>query len=185
MELTNYFLRKRIPLWYCLYSYDSSEDSSQLFKIGKKNDMFLIRDKKSMVAICNSLIDMQRKNSDILMTTKTLEAVRNLYQEGGRTWKCQALQNFFIIDHLGRVAGCHLHEPAASIFDLPRVWNSKQFNTLRNIYSKCTECTYICYIFYSLHGNVIGNLQLAQEQWKNAKMFLKRNSPTPLCSVKH
>jgi MoaA/NifB/PqqE/SkfB family radical SAM enzyme len=185
IDLTNYFVQRGIPLWYCLYSYDSAAESSQLFKIGKKNDMFLISDEKAMVKLCDSLIDMQRKNRNILMTTKILEAIKNLYLEGRRTWKCQALQDFFIVDHLGRVAGCHLHKPIASIFDLPRVWNSEEFNVLRKIYSECTKCTYLCYIFYSLYGSVIGNLQLAQERWKNAKMLLKRNSSTPLSLVKH
>jgi MoaA/NifB/PqqE/SkfB family radical SAM enzyme len=118
------------------------------------------------------------------MTTKILEAVKNLYLTGRRTWKCHALQNFFIIDHLGRVAGCHLHKPAASIFDLPSVWNSEKLNDLRKIYSECTQCTYLCYIFYSLHGSVLGNIQIAQERWKNAKLFLKKNNFTPLNLVK-
>jgi MoaA/NifB/PqqE/SkfB family radical SAM enzyme len=185
IDLTKHFLEKRIPLWYCLYSYDALGESSQLFKIGKKNDMFSISDGKGMVTLCDSLIDMQRKNSNILMTTKILEAVRNLYLEDRRTWKCQALQSFFVVDHLGRVAGCHLHKTAASIFDLPRVWNSDEFNALRKMYSECTKCNYLCYIFYSLHGSVIGNLQLAQERWKNAGMFLKRNSSKPLDLAKH
>jgi MoaA/NifB/PqqE/SkfB family radical SAM enzyme len=185
IDLTKHFLKKGIPLWYCLYSYDALGESSQIFKIGKKNDMFSISDEKGMVTLCDSLISMQRKNSNILMTTKILEAVRNLYLEDRRTWKCQALQSFFVVDHLGRVAGCHLHKPAASIFDLPKVWNSGKFNALRRIYSECTQCTYLCYIFYSLHGSVIGNLQLAQERWKNAGMFLKRNSSTPLGLAKH
>jgi len=180
IDFTNYFLQKGIPVWYCLYSYDSSDDSSQLFKIGKKNDEFLITDERAMAKLCNSLIDMKRKNSNILMTTKILEAVKNLYLKGRRTWKCHALQNFFMIDHLGNVAGCHLHKPVASIFDLPRVWNSEKFNALRKIYSECTQCTYLCYIFYSLYGNVLGNLQIAQEQWKNAKLLLKRNNLKPL-----
>jgi MoaA/NifB/PqqE/SkfB family radical SAM enzyme len=184
IDFTNYFLQKGIPVWYCLYSYDSSDDSSQLFKIGKKNDEFLITDERAMVKLCNSLIDMKRKNSNILMTTKILEAVKNLYFKGRRTWKCHALQNFFMIDHLGNVAGCHLHKPVASIFDLPRVWNSEKFNALRKIYSGCTQCTYLCYIFYSLYGNVLGNLQIAQEQWKSAKLFLKRNNLKPLCLAK-
>ncbi len=185
MDLTNYFLKKDVPIWYCLYSYDSSGEPTQLFKIGKKNDMFSISDKKAMVKLCDSLINLQRKESNILMTTKILEAVKNLYLTGRRTWKCQALRNFFMIDHLGRVAGCHLHKPAASIFDLPEAWNSDEFNILRKIYSECTKCTYLCYIFYSLHGSVIGNLQLAREQWKNAKLFLKRNNLTPLSLAKH
>lgn len=184
IDLTNYFLQKGIPMWYCLYSYDSPDDSSQLFKIGKKNDEFLIRDERAMAELCDSLIDMKRKNSNILMTTKVLEAIKNLYLKGQRTWKCRALQNFFAIDHLGNVAGCHLHEPVASIFDLPKLWNSKKFDVLRRTYSKCAQCTYLCYIFYSIHGNVLGNLKIAQEQWKNAKLFLKRNNLKPLGLVK-
>jgi len=184
LDFTNYFITKGIPIWFCLYSYDFSNDHPQLFKIGKKNDEFTIVDKGTMVNLCNSLIEMKKKNSKILMTRKTLEAVKNLYLTGKRTWECRALQNFFVIDHLGRVAGCHLHNPAASIFDLPRVWNSPKFNAMRKTYSKCTQCTYLCYIFYSIHGNVIGNFQIAQEQWKNAKLFLKKNSVTPLSSAK-
>jgi len=180
IDFTTYFLQKGIPLWYCLYSYDSSDDASQLFKIGRKNDEFLITDEKAMAKLCNSLIEMKAKNSNILMTTKILEAIKNLYLKGKRTWKCHALQNFFIIDHLGRVAGCHLHKSVASIFDLPSVWNSEKLNDLRKIYSDCTQCTYLCYIFYSLHGSVLGNIQIAQERWKNAKLFLKKNNFTPL-----
>jgi len=184
VDFTNYFLQKGIPIWYCLYSYDASDDSSQLFKIGKKNDEFLITDKGAMVKLCNSLINIKRKNSNVLMTTKILGAVRDLYLKGRRTWKCRALQNFFLIDHLGNVAGCHLHKPVASIFDLPRVWNSEKFNALRKVYSECGQCTYLCYIFYSIHGSVLGNLQIAQEQWKNAKLFWKRNNLKPQDLVK-
>ena len=176
VDFTKFFLRKGIALWYCLYSYDSSENLDQLFKIGKKNDEFEITDRKAMVELCDSLIEMRRKNGNIFMTKKTLETIRSLYFEGKRTWKCHALQNFFMVDHLGRVAGCHLHNSVASIFDLPKVWNSEEFNALRKTYSNCTHCTYLCYIFYSLYRNLLGNLQIAQEQWKNAKMFLKRNS---------
>ncbi len=180
MDLTNYFLQKEIPLWYCLYSYDFCGDVSQLFRIGKKSDEFVITDRKAMVKLCDSLIEMRRKNRNILMTTKILETIKNLYLENRRTWKCRALQNFFMVDHLGRVAGCHLHDSVASIFDLPNVWNSKKFNASRKIYGECTQCTYLCYIFYSLHGSVLGNLQIAKEQWKNAKLLLKRNNIKPL-----
>jgi len=176
IDFTHYFLQKGIPLWYCLYSYDSPDDVSQLFKIGEKNDEFMITDKGAMVMLCGSLIEMKRKNGNILMTTKTLEAVKNLYLKGQREWKCRGLQNFFTVDHLGNVAGCHLHKPVASIFELPKVWNSEKFNALRKIYSECTKCTYLCYIFYSLHGSVLGNLQIAHDRWKSAKLFLKRNS---------
>jgi MoaA/NifB/PqqE/SkfB family radical SAM enzyme len=176
VDFTNYFLEKGIPVWYCLYSYDPSDDSNQLFKIGRKNDEFLITDNKAMVELCDSLMDMVRKNSNLLITTKTLRAVKNLYLNGNRTWKCRALRNFFIIDHLGRVAGCHLNKPVASISELPKVWNSEEFNALRRIYGECSKCIYLCYIVYSIHGSVVGNLEVAREKWRSAKLFLKRKS---------
>jgi MoaA/NifB/PqqE/SkfB family radical SAM enzyme len=172
VDITNYFSQKGIPLWYCLYSYDLSADTNQLFRIGKANDEFVIRDKQAMVKLCDSLIEMKKKNKKILMTTKLLKAVRRLYLEGKRTWNCQALQNFFVIDHLGRIAGCHSHNFAASVFDLPKIWDSEEFNLLRGTYRKCTQCTYLCYIFYSLHGSLYGNLSLAKDQWKNARLLL-------------
>jgi MoaA/NifB/PqqE/SkfB family radical SAM enzyme len=180
INFTNYFLEKEIPIWYCLYSYDTCVDSHQLFKIGKKNDDFEIADKDAMVKLCDSLIEMKKKEDKILITTKTLKAVQQLFSDGERTWKCRALQNFFMIDHLGRVAGCHLRSPVASIFDLPDVWNSPEFKTLRRNYRKCAGCIYLCYIFYSIHGSVIGNFQIAQDRWRNAKLLLKKNSATPL-----
>jgi len=180
VEFTKHFLQKDIPLWYCLYSYDCSDDSCQLFKIGRKNDEFLITDREAMVRVCDALNDLKQKNSNILMTSSILEAIKNLYLTGKRSWKCRALQNFFMIDHLGRVAGCHLHKPVASVFDLPKVWNSQEFTALRRTYSACAQCTYLCYIFYSLHGSVFGNLKIAHERWRSARFFVKRNNSKPL-----
>jgi MoaA/NifB/PqqE/SkfB family radical SAM enzyme len=109
------------------------------------------------------------------MTTKLLKTLRSLYSEDKRNWNCHALQNFFVIDHKGRIAGCHIHNFAASIFDLPKIWKSGQFNTLRKTYNECTQCTYLCYIFYSLHGSPYGNLSLAKDQWKNSKLLFRDN----------
>ncbi len=175
VDLTEFFLEKGIPLWYCLYSYDKSVDSTQLFKIGKKNDEFEIKDREYMVKLCSILAEMKRHDSNILITTKTLEAVKHLYLYGKRLWKCQALQSFFMIDHLGRVAGCHLRKPVATVFDLLHSWNSIRFDDLREAYSKCDQCTYLCYIFYSIHGSVIGNFQIARDRWKNVKLLINRN----------
>ncbi|MGB9740373.1 MAG: radical SAM/SPASM domain-containing protein [Candidatus Bathyarchaeia archaeon] len=174
-DFTNYFASKGIPIWYCLYSYDLPEQPDSLFKIGKANDVFLIDDKEAVVKLCHYLLDMKRKSSNILMTTKVLEAVKALYADNKRTWKCRALRNFFVINHLGQVSGCHIHEPVASIFELPKVWESDKFNALREKYSQCERCTYLCYIFYSLHGSVRGNLQIAKDRWRSAKLFLKRS----------
>jgi MoaA/NifB/PqqE/SkfB family radical SAM enzyme len=184
VDFTNYFLRRGIPVWYCLYSYDSSNDSNQLFKIGRKNDEFVITDNNAMVELCDSLMDMERQNSNVLITAKTLEAVKNLYLNGNRIWKCRALRNFFIIDHLGRVAGCHLNKPAASIFDLLKVWDSEEFDALRRTYNGCSKCIYLCYIVYSIHGSVKGNLEIAKEKWRSAKLFLKRKVLNSLNSAR-
>ncbi len=81
VDITNYFTGKGIPVWYCLYSYDTSVDSKQLFRIGKANDEFVITDKKAMVNLCNSLIEMKKKNKQMLMTNKLLKALRSLYEE--------------------------------------------------------------------------------------------------------
>jgi MoaA/NifB/PqqE/SkfB family radical SAM enzyme len=176
VDITNYFSQKGIPLWYCLYSYDLSADANQLFRIGKANDEFVIRDKQAMVKLCDSLTEMKKTNKKILMTTKLLKTLRRLYSEDKRTWNCHALQNFFVIDHLGRIAGCHSHNFAASVFDLPKIWDSEEFDSLRRTYRECTQCTYLCYIFYSLHGSLYGNLSLAKDQWANAKLLLKKNN---------
>jgi MoaA/NifB/PqqE/SkfB family radical SAM enzyme len=173
-DITNYFLAKKIPVWYSLYSFDPSEKPDQLFKIGKQNDEFVITDKKTMVNLCDNLGALKRNNGQILITNRTLEAVKTLYSENKRTWTCHALQNFLMIDNLGRVAGCHLNDPVASIEDLPTLWDSDKFEDLRHGYHNCTRCTYLCYIFYSLHGTVVGNLQAAADRWRSAALFLKK-----------
>ena len=81
VDLTNHFTGKGIPVWYCLYSYDTSVDSKQLFRIGKANDEFVITDKPAMVNLCNSLIEMRKKNNKILMTDKLIKALRSLYEK--------------------------------------------------------------------------------------------------------
>ena len=171
VNITNHFTKMEVPVWYCLYSYDLSADTDQLFRIGKPNDEFVIKDKQMMVDLCDVLLEMKKKNSRILMTTKLLKAMRSLYAENKRTWSCRALEDFFIIDHLGRIGGCHGHSFAGSVFDLPKSWDSQKFDELRKSYRQCEQCTYLCYIFYSLHSGPYGNLALAKEQWKNAKLI--------------
>jgi MoaA/NifB/PqqE/SkfB family radical SAM enzyme len=117
---------------------------------------------------------MKKSNSKIFITTKLLKVLRTLFLEDKRTWTCRALQNFLVLDHLGRIAGCHNHNFVGSVFDLPKMWKSEEFNLLRKTYNGCTQCAYLCYIFYSLHGSPYGNLVLAKDQWKNAKFLLER-----------
>jgi MoaA/NifB/PqqE/SkfB family radical SAM enzyme len=174
LDLTRYFAEHENPVWYCLYSYDSPENIEGAFSIGKMRDDYTITDREGMVKLCRGLMELQKRYGYILITNEILSAIMNLYSTGVRTWKCKALQNFFVINHLGQVSGCHLHKPIASIFELPKAWNSRKFNMLRKTYSECTRCTYLCYIFYSLHGSPAGSLQIARQHWKNAKLFLKK-----------
>ncbi len=179
LDITNYFTKQGIPVWYCLYSFDLSSDANQLFRIGKANDEFMIKDKQAMINLMDSLIELKKKNPKILMTTKLLKALRSLYAVDKRTWNCQALRNFFVIDHSGRISGCHVHNIAGSVFDLPKKWKSQEFNDLRKMYRNCRQCTYLCYIFYSIHGSPYGNLLLAKDQWKNSSLLFKEKSKNP------
>jgi AdoMet-dependent heme synthase len=174
VDITDYFTKKGVPVWYCLYSYDLSGDANQLFRIGKANDEFVIKDKEAMVKLCDTLLKMKQKNHKLLMTTKLLKTLRSLYLEDTRTWSCNALKSFLVVDHLGRIAGCHNNAFAGSIFDLSTNWKSEEFKSLRKSYSKCDQCTYLCYVFYSLYGSPSGHLALAFDQWKNAKLLFKK-----------
>lgn len=176
VDITNYFTKKGIPVWYSLYSYDASTNENQLFKIGKENDEFTITDKQGMVDLCNSLLEMKKKNSKILITKKLLKTLRDFYAEDKRNWRCMALKNFFMIDPAGRIAGCHSHNFAASVFDLPTQWKNQEFNNLRKTYRSCTQCEYLCYIFYSVQGGPAGHLAVAFDQWKNAGLVFRKSS---------
>ncbi|MEM3703184.1 MAG: radical SAM protein [Candidatus Bathyarchaeia archaeon] len=175
IDFTKHFLDRGIPIWYSLYSYDSPEHSNPLFKIGKAEDAFLIKDRDAMVKVCDSLLKIKQKNDNVLITTKVLKAVKHLYLNNERLWKCRALQNFFVINHRGEVSGCHLQEPVGSIFELPDLWESEKLGALRKKYSECERCAYLCYIFYSIHGNVAGNMEIVKDKWRSVRFFLKRH----------
>ncbi len=177
IDFTKHFIDRGIPVWYCLYSYDIPTENP-LFTIGKKRDEFEIVDKEAMAKVCDTLIEMKKRHEGVYITTKTLLALKHLFQNNRRTWRCKALQGFFMIDHLGRVAGCHRNEPVASIFKLPEVWDSQRLQSLRQEYSECTKCDYLCYIFYSIHSDVKSNLDILRDQWKNIKLLLAEKHNT-------
>ncbi|MCD6446287.1 radical SAM protein [Candidatus Bathyarchaeota archaeon] len=170
IDLTKYFTSFGIPVWYSLYQYDPS--GSQLFKIGNKVDEFEIKDKQQLVKLFDELIALKRKRKGIFITERTLKTLKHLFLYGERLWKCQALQSFFMINPQGKVAGCHLLEPVASIFELPKLWNSERFKKFREKYEKCTKCAYLCYIFYSLYSDVRSNMELIFTQQKDIKLLI-------------
>jgi MoaA/NifB/PqqE/SkfB family radical SAM enzyme len=169
---TRYFTGKGIPVWYAVYSHGDTDDS--LFGIGKKNDELEIVDKEAMVKLCDTLMNMKKERNGIFITDKTLSSLRELFLTGNRTWRCRALQNFLMVNHLGQVSGCHLYAPVATVRELPKVWNSERFDMLRAKYSNCQKCTYACYLFYSIHSGMYGNIEILQDQLKNARSLVSR-----------
>jgi len=178
IEFTKYFINRSIPVWYCFYWYDYSFENA-MFSIGKRNDEYEITDRKMLADVCTTLMGMKKENGNIYITKKTLEVLRQLALTGERTWSCRALNNFLVVDHKGRVAGCHSREPVASIFELPEVWNSLRFRQLRREYSRCVNCAYLCYIFYSIHTGISGNLEVLKDQWRNAKLYVREVRARP------
>ena len=171
-DITRYFTGKGIPVWYAVYSHGDTGDS--LFGIGEMNDELEIIDKRGMVKLCGTLMEMKKDRSGIFITDKTLMALKQLFLTGNRVWTCCALQNFLMVNHLGQVSGCHLYAPVAKVTELPKVWNSERFRALRAKYSNCQKCTYVCYLFYSIHSGIYGNIEILQDQLKNAKLLFSR-----------
>jgi len=167
-DFTRYFTDHGVPVWYCLYWYDQPVED-RLFGIGERIDEFEIRDKEAVGKVCDELIAMKKERQGVFITTKTLVALKQYFLKGQRTWKCGALQSFFIVDHRGRVAGCHCREPISSVFELADIWDSPRFKDFRKEYRECDRCAYLCYIFYSLHSSVQSNLEIIRDQWKNAR----------------
>ena len=174
VDLTKHFVARGVPVLYCLYSYDYPMEN-RLFGIGKKSDELEIVDRQAMVEVCDRLIEVKEKHQGLFITVKTLNALKQFFLNGQRTWRCQALRGFFIVDHLGRAAGCHLRQPVASVYELPDLWDSEMFESLRREYSGCEKCTYLCYIFYSLYGRVLDNLGIIGDQWKNVGLLRARH----------
>jgi MoaA/NifB/PqqE/SkfB family radical SAM enzyme len=175
-DFTYYFTGKGIPVWYALYSHDNTQDS--LFGIGEKTDELQIMDKQAIVKLCDTLMNMKKERKGIFITDKTLMALKQLFLNGSRIWRCRALQNFLMVNHLGQVSGCHLYEPIAKVTELPKVWNSRRFDLLRAKYSACQKCTYVCYLFYSIHSGMRGNIEILQDQLKNVTSLASRMHET-------
>jgi MoaA/NifB/PqqE/SkfB family radical SAM enzyme len=174
-NFTQYFTDHGIPVWYALYSHDDNENL--LFGIGEKSNELEIVDKVAMAKLCDTLMNMKKERTGVFITDKTLVALKHLFLTGERIWKCRALQNFLMVNPLGQVSGCHLYEPVAHVTELPRLWNSRRFDALRAKYHDCQKCTYMCYLFYSIHNGIHGNLEILKDQMKNTKtVFLKRES---------
>jgi MoaA/NifB/PqqE/SkfB family radical SAM enzyme len=172
LDFTKYFITRKIPVWFCLYWYDFPFKDG-MFPIGKKNDEYDIKDKEALIEIFDKLLKMREKSEYVYITKKTLESLKHFTLTGKRLWECKALDSFIVVDHLGRIAGCHSREPVASIFDLPSIWKSKKFEELRKKYTQCTRCSYLCYVFYSVHSGLSGTVDILRDQWKNAKIVLK------------
>ncbi|MCX8170526.1 MAG: radical SAM protein [Candidatus Bathyarchaeota archaeon] len=171
IDFTKYFTERGIPVWYCLYTYDYQPNKG-VFSIGRKNNEYEITDGKALAAVCDKLMEIKKENKYVYITGKTLRAVKQLALTGRRIWRCAALESFLVVDHEGRVSGCHCREPLFSIFDLPKVWGSGWIKGLRKEYSRCANCIYLCYIFYSVHRGLPGLLEIIFDQWGSIKDYM-------------
>ena len=174
VDFTRYFTDRKIPVWYCLYSYDLPTESS-MFPIGKKIDDFEIKDREAMARVCDQLKQLKKERQGVFITTKTLDALSTFFLTGQRPWTCQALQSFLMVDSLGRVSGCHRKEPLCSVSELNDLWDSPGFDEVRSKNSACRKCTYLCYIFYSLHGKMSSNLGVVWDQRRNVRSLLSKS----------
>jgi MoaA/NifB/PqqE/SkfB family radical SAM enzyme len=179
VDYTKHFIERGIPVWFCLYWHDYPFKDG-MFSIGKENVEYEIQDKTTLVKVFDQLFDLREKNEYVYITRKTLEALRQLALTDERTWTCRALDSFLIVDHTGRVAGCHSREPVASVFDLPKVWKSIELGNLRKEYNQCTKCAYLCYIFYSVHAGLSGTVDILRDQWRNARTILNEQQQRPI-----
>jgi len=171
VDFTRHFVAQSTPVWFCLYWYDPQFEGG-MFSIGKQNDEYDIKDKQALAKVFDELLELREQNSNVYITKKTLQALRQLALTGEHAWTCRALDGFVIVDHLGRVAGCHSREPVSSVFDLPKVWKSAELNRLRREYRQCDRCAYLCYVFYSVHAGLGGTVDILRDQWKNARAII-------------
>lgn len=177
VDFTKHFIGQSLPVLYCLYSYDF-ESENRLFSIGKQVNGLEVMDRGALAKVCDELMELKKKQQGIFITSKVLNALERFFSQGQRTWTCEALRGFFIVDHLGRVAGCHQRQPVASIAELADQWDSEKFQELRNEYSKCDKCTYLCYIVYSLHSSVLGNVEIIHDQFRNMRLLREQQNNT-------
>jgi MoaA/NifB/PqqE/SkfB family radical SAM enzyme len=171
VDFTRYFVSRGIPVWYAMYSYDNPIENA-LFGIGRRSDEFELSDGAEVATLCADLMSMKKNYSGVFIPDKVLDTLQKLFRDKKRTWSCKALRSFFMADCQGRIASCHYYPPVADITTVLDNWNTPEYEKLRNLYGNCTECTYLCYMFYSLYSNVTSNLGLVRDQAKNAMLSL-------------
>jgi len=167
VDITKSFTDMGIPVLYCLYGSDSTVEKS-LFRLGARDGDLALDDRAAAARVCDELIELKRTRPGVLITTRTLRALKKYFLTGERAWSCGALRDFLMIDPGGNVAGCHLKEPGASVFDLPGAWPTRKFRELRTESAGCETCLYLCYVFYSLHSGALGHLSVL---WDRRRMI--------------
>jgi MoaA/NifB/PqqE/SkfB family radical SAM enzyme len=171
VDFTKYFVSRGIPVWYAMYSYDNPIDN-RLFGIGRKSDEFELSDGTEVASLCTDLMRIKKNYSGVFIPDKVLYTLQKLFGDKKRTWRCKALTSFFMADCQGRIASCHYYPPVADITDVLDKWGTPAYMKLREFYGNCTECTYLCYMFYSLYSNAFYNLELIRDQAKNGILSL-------------
>ena len=180
VDITAYFTKKGIPVWYSLYSYDTSANENQLFKIGKENDEFTITDKQAMVDLCNALLEMKKKNSKILITKKLLKTLRDFYAGGQKRVGMRGAQELL----RRRPRWAELRDATATTLLLQcsiclSCGKAKEFNDLRQGYRDMhTMQLPMLHLLFSSGRTPLGHLAVAFDQWKNAGLVFRKTAKT-------
>ncbi|MDI6798378.1 MAG: radical SAM protein [Candidatus Aenigmarchaeota archaeon] len=141
------FERIGVPFNLSFIGFDYNSDS--LFSFGKKVDEFVIKDKEKAVKVIEELKNLGKK-APLLLPLESLDELEHYIQTRKRKHACGALKNFLMLDHLGRISGCHLKEPVSTIYDIKDFWYSEEAEKIRRENERCNACSYICYLSYSL-----------------------------------
>lgn len=146
VPMTKYFRTIDVP--FNLSFYDFDWNSNSLFSIGKKDDEFIIKDKKKAVTLLKELKNLGKDS--MLLPPESLDELEYYILTGERRRACGAFRNFLMLDHLGRISGCHLKEPVSTIYDIKDFWHSEEAEKIRKEDERCNACSYLCYFAYSL-----------------------------------
>jgi len=136
-----------IPFNFSFYDFDPMDNN--LFKIGRADEEFIIKDRTKAIKVLDELKEMS-KEFPIVMPSRCFDDLKYYLQTGRRREKCKAFQKFLMIDHLGRISGCHLKEPVTTLYEVKDFWNSEKAERIRAEAELCNSCSYLCYFAYSL-----------------------------------
>ena len=146
-SIIEFFGSRDISVILSLYTDFSQPEG--LITIGYHEPSAALEDREALLSFLSQIRSL-KKAYPVHFDDEALQVLQRYFEGCLNGWKCKALSSFFVVDQLGRVSGCHLMPPAASLQSLPEAWKSEAFRELRGKYAGCKGCLYLCYLAYSL-----------------------------------